>query len=666
MRFICVVKLFCCLKLIQLIFYEPSFLPLQMITKTIWLLNVLGSQYPQKYMNIKNAEIYSKFENNILFKNYLPKFYNFESTINTEKILLHFKNIINKTLDLQIIDFAISEYQTDPNIFKEKIISIKQNFKIIKFCLYKSTKVNSIFQKIELKLLAFLYHKIELTAQLNYNQKIINDVLQLDVSCIIILIQNMVDLRNYLNMQITSGIFRKENIIIITQILDFIHHIKNNLNNEIDVNFIVTKLYKEYFDNHTQEETKKNDEYNHQKDFTIQHVQNFTKIKIFELEQILKETNIDFNCSNMVDNTKIKLYQIVDILYTIFQKDNYVLKIDCFLDVFLFCNFLRDKIIFHIYFLKNNIEVEKSLSINCILEFSEFSKALESLDYQKNLLGNLISGLGSNMNIKILRTARFKFFRNKYAILKHYIIIESFYNYMLNITLFEHYFKHQHSFNIKNHFKILNHLKNNHSLSQELFDNDFKFFKIICILTLKLSSLYLLGCGSYKLKYHTLLYELISEFTYKIGCFVYIKETIENQMKEKQLFIKFVMDKFAEHIKLLKNIKFGKRSKSLEHDVKKNFLDDLNLQISLYEIFYYYIDTNATKLSESRDFNRAQTSIKNLFKISECVKTNFKSDSFENNTKKYVKPKKFWAKNWEMFENKTSQNSNSYLDGSKS
>ncbi|KAL6120385.1 hypothetical protein NUSPORA_02892 [Nucleospora cyclopteri] len=99
---------------------------------------------------------------------------------------------------------------------------------------------------------------------------------------------------------------------------------------------------------------------------------------------------IEFKFFNFVCETKSNLQKILNIVLMIFKSDSSKLKIDTFLIIYLYVNYLKDAILLHMLQLKSNLYFKKFYANFFNLDSNTLDESLRFILSEQKILGNFI------------------------------------------------------------------------------------------------------------------------------------------------------------------------------------------------------------------------------------------------------------------------------------
>ncbi|KAL6121384.1 hypothetical protein NUSPORA_01713 [Nucleospora cyclopteri] len=609
-----------------------------MIVKLLVLLShTLCYEWPEKPVAFRISEIYSMFNESVFLKNFLPEFYDFDESLDETKLISHYKNIIEKSTDIYLIDFVKKEYELDKKMFKIKISCCNINMEVLNQCFVKPIDSIEILQKIESVFFNFLYKKIKLIADLDYNNRTIYNIFKKDSFELSFLMQFLFNIKIFISRKFRFDPLKSKNINIISELLNFLHNIKNNINNKINTNIILKKSCKEYLNNYFSEIYLVNSKQCLYYNGTVQDRKKLFYNKNVELETFFNE-KFDLELLNYSEIEK-KFFKLANLILIISRENLFDLKIDCFIAIFLYLNYLRNTIYLQKYFLEDKVSIETNLPENIDNKSQEFSKILLLVIYQKNLISKLIINFCENKCRNEFSKISFENIKDKHNILKNYIESELLYDIILDKKLSKADSLQKKLKSNYKHYKLLTQLRRNTFLSPELFNNNFGFFKVQCFFILRNSSLYLCMYNLITKKHKiTGFHKILDELIQKINTLFSNDLDSANNNKYKNLFLKFFEENLKEKKVFIENL-FTAKKRDCGKKIIHILLSDLKLQIKFYEI-----EKKVLNIEEINDF---------------AIKDSFASNSTINETQSIcsktkniylVKPKKFWEKNWKTSE----------------
>ncbi|KAL6122101.1 hypothetical protein NUSPORA_00894 [Nucleospora cyclopteri] len=624
-----------------------------MIIKTMWILNSLSCGIKDLYITSKISEIDSIFETCTFLKDFIPKYYNFEKNFEHKNLILHYKNLISKITDLELINCVQSEYLENKDSFKTKIICCNVNIELIYSFLSEHFDRISIFFKIEINLYMFLYKKINEICCLELNDLDFLNLIDKDIQNLNFLIKHI---RNFKIYRFHSKIkisYDQNEILVFEEILGF-------LNNKVDCikdNFFRNKILTESYGQYLEELKAKLDlDFNSACNLlsvnSMKDRKDLAHKSVVIVKGILKQ-NINLDSMTFFSEIQENLNNIYILLYIISKTSFIDFNIYLFVDIYLYISFLSDIIFLKYNMLEKNFKSLEILESTSQFKIQKLYKVLMSLILQKKYLSNLVRNYIMSCFEKLIKERFFKSNIEKYCIINYFLTIDNFYDDLKENNFLEVYCKQKYLKIMITRNKILRYLKNNFKICLMFFFNDFDVFKFQCILLLKLSSLYLCTYKSYKQNCNLIFFKLLKMFIEYFKSEIKEDEEVDEESSHKYIFLKEINVYFMKINESLEIFLKNRNTKNKQQDIGNILFSELELQKSFYEI--------VNKISLSQALPGCETNKIWDSKISEIINISKKhiesvvdyENVIQNKTclrfdnKRYSKPKTYWKKCWE-------------------
>ncbi|KAL6121231.1 hypothetical protein NUSPORA_01886 [Nucleospora cyclopteri] len=602
----------------------------------------------------KLKELSSIFHECQFFKNIVPNFFAYKVPVDFQAIILHYKSIIQKTTDSNFIKLIMCECRYNKVLFQEKIVSANINFNIKKLDIGHTNIIFQDLKKIEYRCFSFFLKRIEFLSGLNYNDNL-NNIYENEFSYITLLITDINRLKKIISAKKKELDSSKNSVIEVHfQIIDFLVNLKSMIIHKVETNIALKESSIQYFEavkNDQKSSIFENSTNNFMKDLLKS-----TKSKLIELNQIFNE-RIDVNSVNLDDKIQNKLSRINGIVFDVSKLNFLDLNIDTFLNIYIYYIYLRDVFFLEQNKLKNIVLEQNDLEKTIELKSSVINNILSAIYVQKSLLNSLINDFSVIFCKNNLRRKNFKDFYSKYPILKDFICVEIFYDELMDLDLsdnncLEHYLGF-----IVNRNKILKLLEINSKFCSEIFNNNFTFFKIQCILVLRLRPLFLYEhfiCKKINhVKFHKFLNELVKDFE----TLICENNDIDENNKFKINFLMLIIEKLKKTINDLNVLMQSQINNKFKEWIKDLVISDLELCNNLFESEYYKKSTINSSILKSKSINCEKTTsgvIDLNSQIVEKVNCNLQKvdQEFVSSTNvKCIKPKTYWQNRWKITEN---------------
>ncbi|KAL6121770.1 hypothetical protein NUSPORA_01260 [Nucleospora cyclopteri] len=622
-----------------------------------WALNALNCKLNEDYVSLKISEISYTFSNDLVFKNFLPVFYNFKGSIDITNLIFHYKNLFEKTIDKKLIDIVINEFRKNTRKFDEKIMFIVSTITNIKSYLFKARDKLSIYRKLELFFFSFFYDKINTIINYYHEDESIKKILNQDVINIFNLIKSINNFKKR-NLQFfkSDESINRELIFIVKEILPLLSTTKKKLFDKINENCILKETCIEYLKNH---ETSINlTDYCWIQNFniTVEEKQKIIEIKYKEFDKILCE-NIKLETINCRETIKKNLFKLIDCVYIISKINFLELKIDCFLNILVYCNYIRDKI--YLNFVEEiNSTIQTDLIQSNQEKIHNFKIFSEFIHLKKKLLNNLITDFSLKGYKTIFVDPLYKIQRFKCIVLQHYINLEKLNDDFLNsISSSEHFAEQEPKmFNMCD--EILKNFVKNSFLCTELFNKDFTFFKLHCISVFILKKLHFWRLRTYKIQRSAYFSKLLSILINSYNNLLCKDKDFESKNDNNNIKLFYLSEiikeytKIDDYIKQTKGISFKKKT---ENNNKIFLLSEVKFHINFYEVIANKKNILYSKISNSQitDDSNNCIMLQNI-KLKAINSSNPVLIENENiyryKTCKYLKLKKRWEIQWKIHE----------------
>ncbi|KAL6122471.1 hypothetical protein NUSPORA_00457 [Nucleospora cyclopteri] len=556
-----------------------------MILKIFWLLNAISVDSLEIQKCCKRLYISTCFDNSLYFKNFLPKFFNFEE-LSYQSLINHYKDIIYKTINIEIVDNSFNEYTFNKEDFTSKVLQSILNINFLKshFSLY-FTAIDC-YKRIEIYLFAFLFNKIESIAELDIDDKIFNDLLGNDVINIVLLVQKIMNLKRTIRSRIDLGIFNDTKTFeIISEICTFLLNAKNFMSHKININKLLSESYIQYLTEFNTEINNKNKEMSlEQNTLGIKARNDLSFKKCFELKNILNK-KINFDSINFFLEIKDILENVYNTVFIIFKNNFFKLSIDYFVSIYHYYNYIKDVILLKHGELKNDELLKNFYLKNFNLDESELNKANALVMLHQNILGNFVYNFCTKFCELKKKDAYSKNYRNKYIFYSNLITLEKINDDIMNSRCQVEYFTVLQSIIISQCRKAYNHFKKMTFLCYKSFYKDFDFFQIQCFLILRLRAFCLCDHELHKEKNYTFCYVFVYEVISQFELIVKNNDTsTENAYKIS--FLKIILEKLNESKKILESYKENSMKEQEKLNINNFLLSVLKLNIYLYEYIH--------------------------------------------------------------------------------
>ncbi|KAL6121771.1 hypothetical protein NUSPORA_01262 [Nucleospora cyclopteri] len=626
--------------------------------KTLLVISLLRCLWSDEYINSKISSIHLIFKKNNFLKYCMPNFYNYDQNMVFENIIEHFKNIIIKSIKLELIDLVFAEYESAIEPFKLHLLSITYNLDVLNECLNKKKSKINIFQRIEINIYLFLYKKIQSIIDFDYDDNILHKVLGNDIHLIALLIVRINNVKKALINDIEIENDVDPNVIsFIEETCLFLHEIKNKLKKDFNTNLVLKESYDRYLINLKKSINLKNfdDPIYHYANESITR-ENLIFLKIQEFYSILRE-NIMFRYVNFASEVHEKICNILNILVSMTKINFVFLHIDIFTNIYLYYNYLIEFIFLKRYLFKTKISLNYFLVRSYEFDAIEFDKAITLLTIQKKLLGDLITDFENSFPKSKQVELKYKDIRLKNTFLKKYIQIEEFYDNLIKSDFSEDFYLQNKSLMTRSFNNILIYFKNFYCFSHETFIKDFDFFRIQCFIILRLCSFNVCNLKTRKLKHHEILYELITGIIIELDALISMKNNEPLENVKKFVFLDIVLNILNETKGIFDHASEIIKSKSYTSLINQFLLSEIYSKIRLYDIFTDFYSESYSQLSNATLDPKIKKT--NEFEVLNCQKNlvqnpNYKcleKDLQDYKESKYFKLKTYWIKRLNLLEN---------------
>ncbi|KAL6122227.1 hypothetical protein NUSPORA_00757 [Nucleospora cyclopteri] len=540
------------------------------------------------------SQIHSIIDNSQFIKLNLVHFYDFNEPINLKNLILHYKNIMEKFIDINFGYHIFDEYHLDKKLFDSNMDCVKFRIADLNYILFRQYDFISLLKKLELELFKFVFKKIFEITKYEFKEDTFIVIMNKDYNDTILLLNWLKAYKNNVKKKKNLKIYETK---IISEIVDkelvILNELKIHLFETLERNNILTESSKFYL--HNIENLGINTTINFDKK---RNLQSFIRTKLKELEYCLKK-NYDLCNLHDVNIIKLNLCKIANIIVTISKINFLELQISLFIKIFIYYNFLRNKIVLSEHHEKNLDISTKNKDKNYELRSSKLYEILTLIFTHKNLICNLIDSYCFNICRK---NSYNKKLRIKCRIYKNFINLESYFDKLVNFYFYEEDCKQQCQKILCNHIKMLKQLHMSFFIFQESFFNDFAFFQVQCILLFNHNTLYLGTKRNYKTNCQCNLNRLICQSIDLIMIFFRKIEIINSNYSDKYDFLKIMIEKLEECYDVLKKFlpkRNKKKYKKNDEFIKKIFLTVFKFQHDLYEVFCNNINETVSTNIES-------------------------------------------------------------------
>ncbi|KAL6121474.1 hypothetical protein NUSPORA_01597 [Nucleospora cyclopteri] len=599
-------------------------------------------------------QIHSFIDNSKFIKKHLIHFYDFKEPINLENLILHFKNIIEKTLDLNFVYHILSEYNLDNTLFENNINSVKSKISSLNYSFLKYENFNFLLKKIELKLFKFAFKKLF---------EIKNWILREDIF-IVIMNEDLCDIVKLRNCLRTFKVKikkkkclkkdEKENIIwVINETSEILYNFKNGISERLNKNGILKEACKLYLYNIESLQNQDKIDLNVFQFNDKRNIQIVIKNKLDELHDIFKYI-LDLNNLNDIEKIKLNLYKMAHLILYISKFNLLELEIGHFIKIFIYLNFIRNKIVMEQYNQKNLDFTTKNVEKNYNSKAIKLSETLTFVFSQKDLVNTLICNYFRIVYQHNQENHYKKIIEVKCIIYKNFVELECLYDKLIISNFSKENYIQQYLKILYSRDKMLKHLHKNFCIFKESFLSDFDFFQIQCSLVFSLNTLYLGEKKDYKNKYQNNFKKLISKLIEFINLCLQKTDKKSLYYDAKHHFIKVMVEKLKEcndKLKKLSKKEIKEKNMTDEKIIENFFLTAFQLQNSFLAAFFNNIDTTQSSTIESKNLSDTSTLNSQIQKNSSLKVNENLNDQIDNalKAKKYTKPKKNWEQQWQTF-----------------
>ncbi|KAL6121127.1 hypothetical protein NUSPORA_02004 [Nucleospora cyclopteri] len=598
-------------------------------------------------INIMKSEISEYISSNNFLKAVCPSFYNYTKSFNSQDMILHFKNIIEKIDCEYTINEGIKECQVNNKLFFQNISGIEKNNDKILELLFSNNNEFIIYEKIEIKLFKMLSQKFLKLSQVNGNNNIKTILYKNDKDNFTKVKIFLKNLKYFLKKTTNEKLSNVESVINDIEIIlkNTYYNIKYKLLNNHDFEILFAQYVNDYSmyvipDEYFSDEYKVN--------FKIQ--KNETNIN--HILKKFKDALNDYQITNWFDyniDTFKNLPKIYELINIIFKKESFELTLNDFYDIYFYYNYVLTQSYIKIFVAKKLLLFRDDANNFEFQTFFKYSEVCTKIKSQNNLLGKMIQELNKSSinNIKTIRCACQTIAYPKF------IEIDQIYYDIVHCTLSTDDIEKDRLYDIKkiliNTLKSIKYDQNIYELYKKSFFN----FKLKCILLLRLCSIYLYMRKKFVLEYDNLI-DCIDNNIQEITKVLYTCTTQNFENRIKTWFINEIIKKYKKYKKILDDIK--KEICFIEKlDITKFIYDDL-----IFNLFLFNISNDSELTLKLFSEKIPYYDLSNVFIKDNILGIKHYNDSYKKiiapNKLQYrinesPKPKKTWINNWNIENN---------------
>ncbi|KAL6122423.1 hypothetical protein NUSPORA_00555 [Nucleospora cyclopteri] len=604
-----------------------------MLINVLFFLTVRNSESLKTKIFVIKSRVPTSFNDSMFFKNFMPEFFDFKEPLVQKNFIMHCKNIIAKIYSEKTNEDSFKEFKSNKKKWNYLINDFIVNIEFLKSKFRVNCGLLDYLQRIELIFYDFLLKKLKSIDCLSNNNDFIENIIKKDFDSIFLLLKKMTHLRKVFHTKIKSGLFKNENTInIIEEICVFLHNIKIEKKEKIYVIILLKESYVKYLNNYNLDNTFYKNKILEEKIFdTLQSRIEFAIYKTNELYNCLKQ-NIIFQSKHWVLEIQEKLKYIQDIILIIFKSDFSKMKIEFFVNIYLYYNYIKENIVLKKNKLETNLFLKKFFDTAFNLDPSKLNDVLKLISIQQNILGNFIyefcykSYLYKFKNVACSDSQKYIFYKNFIALEK--ISIDYLNAKFIDINCKKVESKIICLFNV-----IFNNLKDFNFLYNPYLNNDFDFFKMQCFLILNLCKVFLCIQNKYMNKLNGVFYLILSELIEIIEVYISNNKVMDSKIIIKKSLLNIVLQQLKKTKMFCESIYTNKENILKIRKINGNILLTYNFNIVFYEI------SNAFCVQSMLDIYNSESRKTSVYTQSKTLKMN--------------KPKTIWQNRYKTNEKNT-------------